>query len=79
MIGFGNIDKFSATAGPKEAFGATPQEALDALMQILPDDAFVPIILQAYSQDDALSPDAQDANNANQTTRAKPARLQDEH
>ena len=60
-----NNAKFRATAGPKEAFGTTPQEALDALMQILSDDAFVPIILQAYSQDDALSPNAQDANNAN--------------
>lgn len=53
--------RFRATTGPKEAFGATPQEAVTALMQHLSGDAFAPIIIWPYNLGDAYFTDAQQA------------------
>ncbi len=53
--------KFRATTGPKEAFGATPQEALNALMQHLSGDAFSPIVIWPYNLGDSYFTDAQQA------------------
>ncbi len=53
--------KFRATTGPKEAFGRTPQDALNALMQHLSGDAFSPITIWPYNQGDAYFTDAQQA------------------
>ena len=53
--------KFRATTGVKEAFGTTPQEALNALMQHLSGNAFSPIIIWPYNQGDAYFTDAQQA------------------
>jgi len=53
--------KFRATTGLKEAFGTTPQEALNALMQHLSGDAFSPIAIWPYNMGDAYFTDAQQA------------------
>ena len=53
--------KFRATTGPKEGFGTTPQEALNALMQHLSGDAFSPIVIWPYNLGDAYFSDAQQA------------------
>ena len=53
--------KFRATTGPKEAFGTTPQEALNALMQHLSGDAFSPIVIWPYNLGDAYFTGAQQA------------------
>ena len=54
--------KFRATTGPKEAFGMTPQEALDALMEQMSDAPFVPIVIRPFDPGDAVSTGTQDAN-----------------
>lgn len=51
--------RFRATTGLKEAFGTTPQEALNALMQHLSGDPFSPITIWPYNQGDAYFSDAQ--------------------
>lgn len=51
--------RFRATTGPKEAFGETPQEAMTALMQQIPSDAFTPITIWPYNLGDAYFSDAQ--------------------
>ncbi len=51
--------KFRATTGPKEAFGTTPQEALNVLMQHLSGDAFSPIVIWPYNLGDAYFTDVQ--------------------
>ncbi len=51
--------KFRAATGSTEAFGRTPQEALDALMQRLTSDSFSPIIIWPYNQGDAYFTNAQ--------------------
>jgi len=53
--------KFRATTGTKEAFGTTPQEALNTLMQYLSGDAFSPITIWPYNLGDAYFSDAQQA------------------
>lgn len=51
--------RFRATTGPKEAFGETPQEAITALMQQIPSDAFSPITVWPYNLGDAYFSEAQ--------------------
>lgn len=53
--------RFRATTGPKEAFGATPEEAVTALMRHVSGDAFVPIIIWPYNLGDPYFTDAQQA------------------
>ena len=53
--------RFRATTGLQEAFGATPQEAVTALMQQLPADAFSPITIWPYNLGDAYFSDTQQA------------------
>lgn len=53
--------KFRATTGSIEAFGTTPQDALNALMQHLSGSAFSPITIWPYNQGDAYFTDAQQA------------------
>lgn len=53
--------RFRATTGPQEAFGVTPQEAVTALLQQIPSDAFSPITIWPYNQGDAYFSDAQQA------------------
>lgn len=53
--------RFRATTGPQEAFGATPQEAVTALVQQVPADAFSPIAIWPYNLGDAYFSDAQQA------------------
>ena len=52
---------FRATAGSLQGFGATPQEALAALMQRLASDADTPIIIWPYNRGDAFFSEAQQA------------------
>ena len=53
--------RFRATTGTIEAFGATPQEALAALMPRLTGDPFSPIVIWPYNLGDAYFTDAQQA------------------
>ena len=53
--------RFRATGGTLQGFGATPQEALAALMQRLPADADMPIVIWPYNRGDAFFRDAQQA------------------
>lgn len=53
--------RFRAMAGAHQAFGATPQEALGALLAILPDDEATPIVIWPYNRSDAFFSDAQQA------------------
>jgi hypothetical protein len=53
--------QFRATAGTHQAFGATPQEALNALLSLLPDDALMPIVIWPYNRGDIFFTDAQQA------------------
>ncbi len=53
--------RFRATTGPQEAFGVTPQEAVTALIQQLPADAFSPITIWPYNLGDAYFSDTQQA------------------
>lgn len=46
--------QFRATAGNEQEFGATPQEALNALMARLPDDVPTPIVIWPYNRGDAF-------------------------
>lgn len=61
--------RFRATTGSTEAFGATPQEALDALMQRLSSDSFSPVVIWPYSLGDAYFTDAQQARLQELTSR----------
>jgi len=60
-LNFYETARFRATTGPQEAFGETPQEAVTALMQQLPSDAFSPITIWPYNLRDAYFSDAQQA------------------
>jgi hypothetical protein len=53
--------KYRAMAGPDQAFGTTPQEALNALMQSAPHAAALPIIIWPYNQGDAFFTEEQQA------------------
>ena len=53
--------KFRATTGASQGFGATPQEALAALMEGLPGDAAAPIVIWPYNRGDAFFTDEQQA------------------
>src|SRR5947208_6181884 len=52
---------FRATAGDQQEFGATPQEALNALLARLSGDAQTPIVIWPYNRGDAFFSDAQQA------------------
>ncbi|MCW3100978.1 MAG: hypothetical protein JWL77_6596 [Chthonomonadaceae bacterium] len=45
---------FRVIAGDEQDFGATPQEALNALMTRLAGNAFTPIVILPYNQGDAF-------------------------
>src|SRR5438552_2984844 len=49
-----NTAEFRATAGTLQGFGKTPQAALAALMQRLPDAAAVPIVIWPYNRGDTF-------------------------
>jgi len=51
--------QFRAIAGTVQAFGRTPQEALAALMQRLPETAPAPIVIWPYNRGDAFFTEAQ--------------------
>ena len=53
--------QFRATAGAAQEFGATPQDALNALMSRLPPDAPLPIVIWPYNQGDVYFSAAQQA------------------
>jgi hypothetical protein len=53
------IAQFRATAGTEQAFGATPQEALNALMARLSNDTLMPIVIWPYNRGDAFFTEAQ--------------------
>jgi hypothetical protein len=53
--------RFRATTGTLQAFGANPREALAALMQRLPADAAVPIVIWPYNQGDTFFSESQHA------------------
>jgi hypothetical protein len=53
--------QFRATAGAHQAFGPTPQQALGALLSLLPDDAQLPIVIWPYERGDHFFSDAQQA------------------
>lgn len=53
--------QFRATSGKLQGFGKTPQEALEALMAILTDDAPTPIVIWPYNRGDVFFSDAQQA------------------
>ncbi len=46
--------RFRATAGREQDFGATPQEALNGLMNLLEGEALTPIVILPYNQGDAF-------------------------
>ena len=50
---------FRATTGSEQDFGATPQEALNALMTRLSVDALTPIVILPYNRGDAFFSEAQ--------------------
>ena len=50
---------YRATAGSEQDFGATPQEALNALMTRLAGNAPTPIVILAYNQGDTFFTQAQ--------------------
>jgi hypothetical protein len=54
-----NTAEFRATAGALQGFGKTPQEALAALMQRLPDAVSVPIMIWPFNRGDAFFTDEQ--------------------
>ena len=51
--------QFRAMAGAKQGFGVTPQEALNALMAVLPADATTPIVIWPYNRGDVYFTSAQ--------------------
>jgi hypothetical protein len=53
--------RFRATVGERQAFGATPQEALAGLMTAPSDDTEGPIVIWPYNRGDAFFTDAQQA------------------
>src|SRR5438132_1040124 len=53
--------QFRATAGAQQAFGTTPQEAVSALMSLLPADPPTPIVIWPYNRGDTFFTDAQQA------------------
>ncbi len=53
--------QFRAVAGEQQGFGKTPQEALNALMALLPDNASTPIVIWPYNRGDAFFTEAQQA------------------
>jgi hypothetical protein len=50
---------FRATSGVQQAWGSTPQEALNALMLRLSQDAPAPIVIWPYNRGDAFFTEAQ--------------------
>ena len=53
--------RFRATSGQAHGFGATPQEALNSLMGLLPDDASGPIVIWPFNRGDAFFSEAHQA------------------
>lgn len=53
--------KFRATTGAKQAFGATPQDALAALMKQTVNDALSPIVIWPFNLGDTYFTDTQQA------------------
>ena len=53
--------QFRATTGSAQGFGATPQNALAALMQSVACDATRPIVIWPYNRGDAFFTEAQQA------------------
>lgn len=53
--------RFRAAASEQQAFGATPQEALNALMTMLPGEAAGPIVIWPYNRSDAYFSEEQQA------------------
>jgi hypothetical protein len=53
--------QFRATSSEYQAFGATPRQALDRLMRLLPPDASGPIIIWPFNRGDAFFTEAQQA------------------
>jgi hypothetical protein len=53
--------RFRACSGDRQGFGATPQEALNALTDHLPNDAMTPIVIWPYNRGDAFFTEAQQA------------------
>ena len=51
--------RFRATAGDVQGFGATPREALDALMIRLPDSPETPIVIWPFNHGDRFFSDTQ--------------------
>ncbi len=51
--------KFRATMQQEQEFGATPQEALSALLKRLPPDTPAPIVIWPFNQGDPFWTDAQ--------------------
>jgi hypothetical protein len=51
--------RFRATSGSLQEFGATPQEALNALMARLSGDAPEPIVIWPFNRGDAFFSDSQ--------------------
>lgn len=53
--------RFRAAAAGAQGFGATPQDALAALMPLLPPDALPPIVIWPYNRADTFWTDTQQA------------------
>ena len=53
--------QFRAIADSHQGLGATPREALDALLSLLPENAPTPIVIWPYNRGDAFFTDAQQA------------------
>src|SRR5689334_21619840 len=51
--------QFRATAGALQGLGTTPQEALAALMALMPHDTPTPFVIWPYNRGDAFFTDAQ--------------------
>ena len=60
-MGDREMAQFRATAATVQGFGRTPQEALAALMQSLPDAVSVPIVIWPYNRGDAFFTKGQQA------------------
>jgi hypothetical protein len=60
-MGDREMAKFRATAGPLQGFGGTPQQALADLLQHLPGEASVPIVIWPYNRGDLFFTEEQQA------------------
>jgi hypothetical protein len=59
LIGEGEAAQFCATADSRRGFGTTPREALDALLEIMPNSVPAPIVIWPRNQGDGFFSDAQ--------------------